>query len=60
MFCVVRAAGTGLMSDRAKKSVIAIWQEMLKLCQARQVSPLWSLTHNSSMLGTFEGAGSVL
>lgn len=41
-----------------KKSVIAIWQGIL--CQARQVSPLWSLTHNSSMLGTFEGAGSVL
>lgn len=40
--------------------MIAVWQEILKLCLARQVSPLWSLTHNLSMLGTFEGAGSVL
>lgn len=59
MFCMARAAETGLTSDGAE-SAITIWQEMLKLCQARQVSPLWSLTHNSNMLGTFEGAGSVL
>lgn len=43
-----------------QKSAITTWQEMLKLCQTRQVYPLWSLTHNPNMLGTFEGAGSVL